>query len=78
MVAGLVIKGHWINTLVSVWITFIRRIWWFEFLYAVEQHYGNNKQRNTLVREDFPKAKEEQEKEIVEAAEKHRQMVRQQ
>ncbi|KAK7579619.1 hypothetical protein V9T40_000248 [Parthenolecanium corni] len=44
----------------------------------VESHYIHNKQRNALVREDFPKAKEEQEKEIVEAAEKYRQMVWQQ
>lgn len=44
----------------------------------VEQHYENNKERNARVREDFPKAKEEQEKEIVEAAEKYRQMIRQQ
>lgn len=48
------------------------------FLSAVEQHYDGNKERNARVREDFPKAKEEQEKEIIEAAEKYRQMVRQQ
>lgn len=44
----------------------------------MEQHYGGNKERNARVREDFPKAKEEQEKEIAEAAEKYRLMVRKQ
>ena len=39
----------------------------FPSIIVVEAHYGGNRQRNRVVREDHPRARQEQEKEIEEA-----------
>ncbi|XP_018911369.1 uncharacterized protein [Bemisia tabaci] len=44
----------------------------------VEQHYSGNKQRNAQVREDFPRAKDEQLREEIEARLKYQQLISQQ
>lgn len=44
----------------------------------VEQHYSGNKTRNAQVREDFPRAKDEQLREEIEARLKYQQMITQQ
>lgn len=45
---------------------------------SVEQHYSGNKQRNAQVREDFPRAKDEQLREEIEARLKYQQLISQQ
>lgn len=42
---------------------------------SVEQHYTGNKSRNAIVREDFPRAREEQQKEEEEAIATYHQMI---
>lgn len=44
-------------------------------LIAVDQHYTGNKSRNAIIREDLPKAKDEQKREEEEALAKYQQMV---
>ncbi|XP_054272054.1 coiled-coil domain-containing protein 50 [Macrosteles quadrilineatus] len=44
----------------------------------VEQHYTGNKSRNAIVREDFPRAKVEQQREEEEALAKYQQMIMEQ
>lgn len=46
--------------------------------FSVEQHYTGNKSRNAIVREDFPRAKEEQQKEEEEAVASYHQMIMEQ
>lgn len=46
--------------------------------FSVEQHYTGNKCRNAIVREDFPRAKEEQQKEEEEAVASYHQMIMEQ
>lgn len=47
-------------------------------IFLVKQHLTGNKSRNTQIREDFPRAKDEQLKEAEEAARLHHQILLQQ
>lgn len=46
-----------------------------EILCTVEQHYTGNKSRNAQVREDFPRALDEQRREQEEAARLYQQSI---
>lgn len=67
------------NLCVCVWLcNFVKGINVWFFIVTVKQHLIGNKSRNLQIREDFPCAKSEQEREAEEAARLHQELLLQQ